>query len=225
MKRCYVFALPALLLLVTAARAADHRVEVLEEGPPSEALSNAVASELAGQGLRVVRGSNRTVCDLWLRDKLPVRSDFTPTLSELYPFEVGELIGVVRYHRDGEDFRAQEIPAGVYTLRYALQPVDGNHIGTSDTRDFLLLIKAEDDTDAANMDEMAMWNASAEAIGTSHPAMLSMLPAMETDAELPSMEHNEEFDQWSVRFRTTSVADGSTDDMLIRLIVVGHSPE
>ena len=158
-------------------------------------------TELSDSGLRVLRGEDKKICDIWLRESWPLREDFTPSLAELYPFEVGELIGVVRYHGDGEDFRAQEIPAGVYTLRFALQPVDGNHVGTSETRDFLLLISAADDQELANLEESQLWSASAEAVGTSHPAMLSLQYAGDVEDDLPAISHNEEFDQWSIAFR------------------------
>ena len=43
---------------------------------------------------------------------------------------------------DTADFRDQGIPAGTYILRYSQQPVDGAHVGTSTTRDFLALLPA-----------------------------------------------------------------------------------
>ena len=74
----------------------------------------------------------------------------------IYPFSQGQMLGVIRYSRSGSDFRDQDIEAGVYTLRYAHQPVDGAHVGTSPTRDFLMLLNAEHDKvlKPASRDEM-----------------------------------------------------------------------
>ena len=43
------------------------------------------------------------------------------------------------------DYRKQKVPAGVYTLRLALQPVSDDHGGTAPYRDFCLLSPAADD--------------------------------------------------------------------------------
>lgn len=212
-------------LMAGTALAVDYRVEEVDEAPPADAVGEEIAQELSPTALRVVRGKSTPHCDIWLRKSWPVRDDFTPSLSELYPFHVGELLGVVRYHRSGEDFRAQEIPEGVYTLRYALQPVDGNHIGTSDTRDFMLLLPAADDQELADLDESRLWELSATSVGTSHPAMLSLLSAGDEADELPSIAHNEEFDQWSITFGSQAEAGGDTKELVVRLVVVGHSPE
>jgi hypothetical protein len=137
--------------------------------------------------------------------------------------QVGELVGVIQYHRKGGDFRDQEIPTGMYTLRYALQPEDGNHVGTSDTRDFLLLLPAAEDTEPGVMAEDEMWQMSAGAVGTSHPAMLSLLAAGK--GESPAISHNEEFDRWSILFTGKAKQGDAVEPLNMELIVVGHAAE
>src|SRR5262245_14902975 len=138
MKSRFVYLVVILLLCVRSAVAADHHVEALAEAAPADAISPDIAALLNTEGVRLVRGSNRAVCDLWLCKEWPLTTFDSGEL--LYPFEPGQLIGVVRYPRKGSDFRDQPIADGVYTLRYAQQPVDGAHVGTSPTRDFLLLV-------------------------------------------------------------------------------------
>jgi hypothetical protein len=46
----------------------------------------------------------------------------------------------VHFLHAAADFRGQQVPVGFYTLRYALIPDDGNHLGVSPNPDFLLLI-------------------------------------------------------------------------------------
>lgn len=216
--------LPLVLLsLSSVARAVDYKVAPLEEAPPEE-LSAPIRDGLNATGLRVSRGSNK-FCDIWLAKEWSTKADFTPSLSMLYPFSVGEFIGVIRYHKKGGDFRDQEVPAGLYTLRFALQPEDGNHVGTSETRDFMLLLPVAEDTDPAVMAEDVLWKTSASAVGTSHPAMLSLINAAAAEGDLPSLAHNEEADRWSVRFAGQAKKGDAVEPLVVEMIVVGHASE
>ena len=187
-----------LLFVSTQLDAADYRVEPLDESAPADEISADVAATLAPTGVRVVRGTKTTYCDIWLCKEWAAREDFKPTAALLYPFTPGQLVGVVRFARKGSDFRDQDIESGVYTLRYGQQPVDGSHVGTSLTRDFLLLLRAETDQSADTLDYSALAKRSAEAAGSSHPALLSMQRVAEEPAESPAIRHDEEHDWWIV---------------------------
>ena len=90
-----------------------------------------------------------------------------------FPFlKDGELLGVLEFTSEGHDYRDQSIPAGVYTLRYGLQPVNGDHLGVSVFRDYALLISASKDKDLAATPQKTLETRSAEAAGTSHPAVV-----------------------------------------------------
>jgi hypothetical protein len=222
MKLCTTAAWAILVLLASIAGAQEYRVQKLDEPLPADALSPEIAQTLDPAGLRVLKGE-RTVVDLWVCKQWPVKAGFQPSTSVMYPLEVGTLVGVARYKNRGGDFRNQEIPAGVYTIRYAQQPEDGNHVGTSDTRDFFLLIPAAADRDPAKMAEPKMFQASAKAAGTTHPTMLSLLRAGEGEA--PAIEHDAERELVSVRVKGQAVAGGKTTPLPLTLVVVGHAAE
>jgi hypothetical protein len=74
------------------------------------------------------------------------------------------------------DFRKQEIPAGVYTLRMALQPQDGDHMGTAPFNEFLILSPASMDVKPDTMEVRAMLKLSEGATGGTHPAVLLLFP-------------------------------------------------
>ena len=133
-----------------AGATVDYSVEPLDQPAPSGELSEAVAAQLAPKGFTVKKGK-RSLCEIWPCKTWPVKADFKRSSSLIYPLEFGELIGAVHFARKAGDFRGQDIPKGTYTLRYALQPQDGNHIGTSDTRDFILLVPATEDQEPAPM--------------------------------------------------------------------------
>lgn len=209
-----------LLVASRYAAAQDYTIETLAEPAPGDEVSENISAELAPEGYRVLR-KGKPYLDVWFPKAVPAKEDFSPTLSILYPFEQGKLMGVARYHRGGGDFRDQEIEEGVYTLRYALQPVDGNHVGTSDTRDFLLLSLAEDDTETDAVEGEELNLRSADAAQSAHPCMLSMLRTPDDATPEPKMLHDEDRELWSVQVPvTTTIGD---EKKVITFVVVGYT--
>lgn len=88
----------------------------------------------------------------------------------------GTLVGAMRLSAPFRDIRGRTLKAGVYTLRYALQPVNGDHLGVSSFRDFLLASPASVDLQPAATGYEGAVNLSRQAIGTSHPAIFSIDP-------------------------------------------------
>lgn len=202
----------------------DYRVEPSDAAPPADELSPAIAKQLAASGFKVVTSQGRTLCEIWPAKAWTVAADFQPSGGVIYPFEFGELIGVVRYARKAGDFRGQQIRKGAYTMRYGLQPQDGNHIGTSDTRDFVVLIPAADDSAAQPLKKDPLFKESKKASKTTHPAILSLLPVGDGSEKLPRMVHNEQRELWAVDFAGKSSGDKSKN-VIVELVVVGHAPE
>ncbi len=213
------------LLLTTITVAQEHRVEVLDEAPPADKVSENLREQFAASGFKVIRGSSRTVCEFWPCQSWNVSADFKATSERLYPFEPGQLIGLLRFRRRGKDFRAQTISSGVYTLRYGLQPIDGNHEGTSPTRDFLLMVSAEDDKAVEPWDAEKLLEASTSAAGSSHPAMLGLQPSPVGASPQPAMRHNEQNDWWILHFVGKATSRGKTHELPVDLIVAGHAKE
>ncbi|MCA9056629.1 MAG: hypothetical protein KDA75_22530, partial [Planctomycetaceae bacterium] len=141
-----------------------------------------------------------------------------------YPFAPGELVGVLAVPKRADflEFRGNELEQGTYTLRYGRQPMDGNHIGTSDLADFLVAIPAEKDEAAGVMeDQQEMVELSAAASGTTHPAILSLQPAEEAgDATLT---HDEGREFWILQLPATVKRGDAAGKLPIRLVVVGVS--
>ncbi|HUY35888.1 MAG TPA: hypothetical protein VMV69_24325 [Pirellulales bacterium] len=215
-------------MMALKAPADEYRVERLET-PAPDGVAPAIAERLAPAGYKVMVGK-RTICEVWPASQWPVAADFKSSSSVIYPFEMGQLIGVARYPRKGGDFRGRAIPKGVYIMRYGLQPQDGNHVGTSDTRDFLLLLSAADDTDPQPVDKPRLFKLSAKTSGTTHPAMLSLLAPPGEPGDLPAMIHHESRELWSLRFANPSqtgdkTAGDKTADLVVELVVVGKAAE
>jgi hypothetical protein len=214
------------LAVAVASHAASFRVEALPEGPPADDLSPAVRAQLDSTGVRVIRGAKTVLCDFWFCKDLATADDFKPTGQQHYPFREGQLIGAVRFARSGSDFREQELVEDVYTLRFALMPEDGNHIGVFPTRDFLLLVCARDDAEPAVIEDLEELNElSMEAAQASHPAMFPLLQVLEGGDGMPRMRHNEEQDWWIVRAGLKTKAGDASETLDIELVVVGIAEE
>jgi len=115
------------------------------------------------------------VCEIWFRSAAPAGPKSAEEGVTLPLIPQGALLGVLRFPARGSDRRGQPIKPGVYTLRYSLQPVNGDHQGVAPQRDFLLMTPADADKDPNSTpkfdDLVAM---SRKASGTPHPAVLSL---------------------------------------------------
>lgn len=152
---------------------AQYKVEAAGE-PPSE-LAAPVKELLAPAGYRVVGGDGKPWCEVWYvkaAPKGPVSTEADLMWKTVPP---GSVIGAIRWFQGGYDRRGQVLKPGVYTLRFSMFPINGDHQGVAPNRDFLVMTPAADDQSAAAVsvfkDLMVM---SRKASGTPHPAVLSM---------------------------------------------------
>lgn len=90
--------------------------------------------------------------------------------------ENGTLVGAMRVSGPFKEIRGKVVAPGVYTLRYGLQPQNGDHLGISPFREFIVLSPAAADTDAKVLGFDGVVALSKQVIGTSHPAALSLDP-------------------------------------------------
>jgi hypothetical protein len=104
-----------------------------------------------------------------------------------------------------------------------LQPQDGNHIGTSDTRDFILLLPATEDQEPEAMSKEKMFSRSPQVAGGTHPTMLSLL--FPSEGEEPEMVHDESRELWSLQFSNPTSAGGKQGRLTLQLVLVGRAPE
>jgi hypothetical protein len=205
-----------------AVVADDHKLKAVKEVP--KGLSPEIEKLIDAAGHQV-HGADGAVVELWLLKSLPIKAGFKSSISQLYPFIPGQLLGAMRVPKGAEytDFRGQEIAAGTYTLRYGLQPEDGNHLGTSDTADFILALPAKIDTKPATIKDFdRLAEHSGKAAGSTHPAIFSLLDPAEAGKESKLIEDTSN-DDWILNFVGKGSAKGKTSDVKIRLVVVGES--
>jgi hypothetical protein len=152
-------------------------------GPPSE-VAPAIAQALQKNGTRI-SNNGAAYCEIWFRTQKPTGPKSTEESVTLPLIPQGALLGVIRFDGQGADRRGQTIKAGVYTLRYSIMPVNGDHQGAAPQRDFLLLSPAADDRDLNSTPGFeALLAMSRKASGTPHPAVLSFWKA---DTDTPGL--------------------------------------
>jgi hypothetical protein len=205
------------------------KAEVLKEGPPA-ALAPAIKDELSPVGFRVTDGQGKPYLDLWLRRATPASARPSgPNGTIQFPvLAEGVLVGAIRYGSDGQDFRDQAIPPGVYTVRFGLQPQNGAHLGKSPYRDYFLLLPAAKDTSPDVLAKKPLDEKSAEAAGTTHPACLELLAAAEpTKADDPKMVQDQEKNTWALAVPVPLAVKGDAAPAALdmQVIVSGISPE
>jgi hypothetical protein len=203
--------LPLTLLLVTySAIAQDYKLEPVATAAPG--LPAAFEGAIQTQGYRV-NGASGAWCEIWLAKSLTVGAK-PDDAAVSFGIAQGTLLGVIRFPGKGADRRGQVIPAGVYTLRYSLFPVDGAHSGVAPQRDFALLTPlSADPSPAAKPAFDDLVKMSGKASGTPHPAVLS-LETPPAGASAPSVVKEGEHD-WTLTLKA--------GDLTFSIIVVGKS--
>src|SRR5438309_5779996 len=134
------------LLTVLAASTVFAQFKSEPAGAPPAELAPAISQALEKQGTKIV-GTNRAFCEVWFRTSLPAGPKSAEESVTLPTIPHGTLLGAIRFPSQGADRRGQPIKPGVYTLRYSLQPLNGDHLGVSPQRDFLVLVPAGEDND------------------------------------------------------------------------------
>ena len=138
--------------------------------PPE--IAAPIAALLAPQVTTIT--TSTTKVELWWVQSLPLREGAkSPAWSDVAE---GTLVGVLRIGSDWKDIRGHALRPGVYTLRFALQPQNGDHMGISPNREFLLFAPAADDTSPAPAGYEGAVELAKKASRRSHPASLSIDP-------------------------------------------------
>jgi len=207
------------LCAVVQVSAQGYKVESASAAAPSE-LSAAVRDSLSPQALRV-SGPSGVVCEIWLRKSVPGQAA-AQNLGVVYTqLQEGTLVAAIRFPADLKDYRRQTVKAGVYTLRYALSPVNGNHQGVAPQRDFLLAIPAAADKDPANVSAAQTIELSKKSTSTNHASVWSLMPGDGAAGAAPAVTHDGDADLWIAQFGV-SVAG---TPLRMGLVVVGFGPE
>lgn len=165
------------ILAVIAVAAEPRYTAKIEKVASPEKVAAPIRKVLDEQAL-VVRDGEIVVMRIWFRREIPVKATEEQITNGLTYREIpeGTLVGVLEFPQKFTDFRKQELPAGMYTLRFALQPDIGDHTGTAPHPEFCLICRIEDDRTAEEIEKKKLIEVSSMVNEGRHPAVLLMWP-------------------------------------------------
>jgi len=142
---------------------------------PPESLNAATRALLSDTGVQVVNAKGETAMQFWFRKEAPAKAPHNESNATLSDYAHGTFLGVVQVTAEQiSDRRGDRIAPGLYMLRLSFHPEDGAHQGVATQRDFLILTKADQDTDpAATPGFVPLMKMAQAASGTNHPLSLS----------------------------------------------------
>lgn len=162
-------------MLSAAAQAADLALATDEKAAP-DGVSEEIAAVLQGQAVQLKDG-DASVFEFWPRGEVPLKDAPEKPRRAMRSIAEGTLLGVVAVHEERRDYRDDAIQPGVYTMRFALQPEDGDHLGTSIYPYFALLVPVDRDKALDGIEgHDATSEASATGTATEHPRTISLRP-------------------------------------------------
>ncbi|MFQ3649524.1 MAG: hypothetical protein SNJ75_04270 [Gemmataceae bacterium] len=177
-----------LLAVADSSEVRTYRVELDRETKVPETVAAAVRKELDTVCLRVKDPEGTVRAELWWSRFVAVEASDEQIANGLTYAELptGTLLGVIRLPEAITDYRKQQIPAGVYTLRRASQPPTGDHLGTAPYGDFALLCAVDEDRQPETIEMKTLVERSSK-INDSHPTVLLLFPGDKDATERPKM--------------------------------------
>jgi hypothetical protein len=164
------------LLLPPSGQAADYTLKTADTEPPKE-LHASIRKLLNKSCVTLRDADGNDLVEVWLRTEVPIDATEVQIKNGLTYREVpvSTVIGALHVLRDTTDYRKQKIPAGVYTLRIAVQPISDDHTGKSMYRDFCLVCPAADDKSPDLLPARKLHELSAR-VTEEHPGVFMLFP-------------------------------------------------
>jgi len=152
--------------------------------PPPDALAAPVRAALLPTPVTIKNGD--TTIEVWLASGVAVSAE-GPGWDAV---ESGTLVGALRVTGAFKEIRGKVVKPGVYTLRFGLQPQNGDHLGISANRQFLLVSPAAVDTDPKGLGYDGAVVLAKQTTGTSHPSSLSLDPPDDAGTPLAAITND-----------------------------------
>lgn len=210
------------LLLPVAGLGQDaYKAAAVEALPSSADVPAAVSAALESQGASLEDGSGAALAEIWFGKAIAAAAMPASESDIVYgAITPGDFVGVLHVDKATTDFRGQPIQPGYYTLRYELVPQDGNHMGVSENRDFLLLVPAALDADPGKtLAFNDVVKLSRKATNTGHPTVLTMTQSK--GDSLAAFQDDEQ--HWALQGVGQLDGAGGSKPLPIAVILVGKS--
>ena len=203
-----------------ALGAANLSVKTADKEPPKE-ISEAIRQTLQSKAVQVLDG-DKPAFEFWFAREIPLKSKPASLAAALDSIEMAGLLGAVSVSTPTRDYRDDELPAGVYTMRFALQPQDGDHSGSTDYTYFAVLVPAKlDAAPDALTTYKAVVKASAKGGSTEHPHVMSLRPATSEAGDQPQIKEPKP-EHKSILLKLPAKAGGAKTSLTFEFVCDGH---
>jgi len=196
-----------------------YSAEIVEKAPPAE-IADEIKAELSDSAV-AISGPDGLRYEFWFAKSIALsKADAGKELEHIPPIT---LLGAALVQDvENLDFREDEVLPGAYTMRYGLQPEDGNHLGTSEEPFFAILIPAERDQQLSGIeDHDDMVDRSMEDTAGVHPYILAM-QTLTADAPTEALEVAEGGHDWQyVVLELPGTVDGEAAPFKVSLVFEG----
>ncbi len=209
-----------LCVLSSGLCAADFTLKVTDKEPSKE-LGDAIRATLQAKAIQVLDGE-KPAFEFWFAKELSLKSKPASLAKALDSVEPATLLGAVSVSAVTRDYRDDELPAGTYTIRYALQPQDGDHSGSTDYTYFAVLVPAKNDpAPDALTNYKAVVKASAKDTSTGHPHVMSLRPAASEAGDQPQIKEPAP-EHKSILLKFPAKAGGEKTSLSFEFVCDGH---
>jgi hypothetical protein len=165
---------------------ADWTLKTVSDQPPKE-VGDGIKKLLQAKAVELFSG-DKIAYRFWFCSSIPLKNAPGSPAKGLSSLDEKTLLGVVEVGEGRRDYKDNEIPPGTYTMRFGLQPQDGDHLGTSEYPFFAVLIPAKTDVEPGSIKTYkAMVKASGKASATNHPLVLSLRPSGPDLSDTPTL--------------------------------------
>jgi hypothetical protein len=211
-----------LLALAASSSAADTKLTVkVEDTAPPKELGDAVRAILDGKAMNVFDEKGKLICTVWAAKSLESKATADQAKAGLKYSHVEEttVVAAVKFADTWVDYRKQKIKPGVYTLRLAVQPMDGDHMGTAPYNEFCLICPADQDKKPDLLEVEKMHELSSKSTTRKHPGLMLLFPS-KMPPETPTIEAKPK-EHFVLSYRVPTTAAGQKAFLGFSLVLVG----
>ena len=206
--------------LTNHSHAADFSVKVADKEPPGQ-IGESIRKILQPKVVQLLNGDT-PVFEFWFGSEVSLKSKPGSADKALGSIHETTLLGAVSVGNGQRDYKDNEIAAGVYTMRFGLQPQDGDHLGSAEYPYFAVLIPAKSDAQLDGITTFkAMTKASGKDTASGHPVVLSLRPASSDSGDLPKL-NEPAAEHKSVRVKVPAKVGEEKTGIVFELVYKGH---
>jgi len=212
-----------MLTLIGSLPAADLKLNVTDKEPPQD-LDASFRSLLAPRVIQLLDG-DQPVYEFWFCSSIPLKSKPDSVANGMKSIAETTFVGALALGKTLRDYREDEMVKGTYTVRFSLQPQDGDHLGTADFPYFAVLTPAKLDKNLSYLSTYRrLVKTSGKETPTGHPSILSLRPVSADEGEYPRITEPAP-DHKCVRLKLAAKVQDESDpvNLIVDLVFVGSA--